>query len=203
VVIPAEPVCCGRPLYDWGFLEKAKQRFERIFEVLGPDIEAGTPIVVLEPACASAFKDELRNLFPNRPLARRLAAQVHYFADFVADRLDRFPKFLCGGSALVQVHCHHHAVIGFDKEQAVLANLGIEVERPPQGCCGMAGAFGMAKDSFAVGRAIGERVLLPRIRALDEDTAVIADGFSCREQIEGGGGRNTLHIVELLRERVQ
>jgi FAD/FMN-containing dehydrogenase/Fe-S oxidoreductase len=202
VVIPAEPVCCGRPLYDWGFLEKAKQRFERIFEVLGPDIEAGTPIVVLEPACASAFKDELRNLFPNRPLARRLAAQVHYFADFVADRLDRFPKFLCGGSALVQVHCHHHAVIGFDKEQAVLANLGIEVERPPQGCCGMAGAFGMAKETFEVGRKIGERILLPRVRELGEETVIIADGFSCREQIEMHGGRKAMHVAELLRERI-
>jgi Fe-S oxidoreductase len=202
VVIPAEPVCCGRPLYDWGFLDRAKQRFERIFEVLGPDIEAGTPIVVLEPACASAFKDELRNLFANRPLARRLAAQVHYFADFVADRLDRFPKFLRGGSALVQVHCHHHAVIGFDKEQTLLAGLGIEVERPPQGCCGMAGAFGMAKETFEVARKIGERILLPRVRELNEETVIVADGFSCREQIEIHGGRKTMHVAELLRERI-
>jgi Fe-S oxidoreductase len=202
VVIPAEPVCCGRPLSDWGFLDRAKQRFERIFEVLGPDIEAGTPIVVLEPACASAFKDELRNLFANRPLARRLAAQVHHFADFVADRLDRFPQFLRGGSALMQVHCHHHAVIGFDKEQALLAGLGIEVERPPQGCCGMAGAFGMAKETFEVARKIGERILLPRVRELNEETVIVADGFSCREQIEIHGSRKTMHVAELLRERI-
>jgi FAD/FMN-containing dehydrogenase/Fe-S oxidoreductase len=203
VVIPSQPLCCGRPLYDWGFLEKAKQRFARIFEVLREDIDAGTPIVVLEPACASAFKDELLNLMPGLSKAKRLSAQVHYVADFVAGAVDRFPRFLAGGSALVQPHCHHHAVLGFDGEAALLERLGIAVERSPQGCCGMAGAFGMAKETFQVGRAIGERLLLPRVRALDDDTMIVADGFSCREQIELNGGRRTLHIVELLRERMQ
>jgi Fe-S oxidoreductase len=203
VNIPSQPLCCGRPLDDWGFLDKAKQRFERIFEVQRGDIDAGTPIIVLEPACASAFKDELLNLMPQRGEAKRLSSHVRYIADFVADAVDRFPPFLKGGAALVQAHCHHHAVIGFDKEALLLDRLGIAVERPPQGCCGMAGAFGMAKETFDVGRAIGERVLLPRLRALDDETMVIADGFSCREQIEFNAGRRTLHIVELLRERMQ
>ena len=202
VVIPAEALCCGRPLYDWGFLVKAKQRFERIFRVARPDIDAGTPIVVLEPACASTFKDELLNLFPDRPEAQKLSRQVHYFADFVAERIDEFPDFLKGGSALVQAHCHHHAVMGFEKERALLSRLDVDVERPPQGCCGMAGAFGLARESFDIGRKIGERVLLPRVRELDEDTAIVADGFSCREQIEMNGGRKTMHIAEVLRERV-
>jgi FAD/FMN-containing dehydrogenase/Fe-S oxidoreductase len=202
VVIPTEPLCCGRPLYDWGFLDKAKRRFERIFAVLRKDIEAGTPIVVLEPACASAFKDELINLFPERSEARRLSGQVHYVADFIAERIERFPKFLRGGSALVQAHCHHHAIIGFDKEMELLDGLAIEVERVPQGCCGMAGAFGMAKETFEVARAIGERTLLPRVRQLDRDTIVVADGFSCREQIEMHSEARTMHIAEILRERV-
>jgi Fe-S oxidoreductase len=103
----------------------------------------------------------------------------------------------------VQPHCHHHSVIGFDAEAQLLGRLAIDVERPPQGCCGMAGAFGMARETFEVGRAIGERVLLPRVRELDADTIIIADGFSCREQIELNGGRRTLHVVELLRERMQ
>jgi len=167
------------------------------------EIDAGTSLVVLEPACASVFKDELLNLFPNRQEAKRLSAQVHYIADFIADAVDRFPKFLKGGSALAQPHCHHHAVIGFDSEQRLLEHLGVAIERPPQGCCGMAGAFGMAKETFDAGRAIGERVLLPRVRELDEDTVIVADGFSCREQIELHGGRKTFHIVELLRERMQ
>jgi Fe-S oxidoreductase len=203
VALPRAPLCCGRPLYDWGFLTKAKQRLERIFEVLRDEIAAGTPLIVLEPACASVFKDELPNLFPGRSEAKRLSAQVHYAADFIADRIDRFPGFLKGGAALVQPHCHHHSVIGFVKEQALLDRLGIEIERPAQGCCGMAGAFGMAAETFETGRAIGERLLLPRVRELHGETAIVADGFSCREQIELNGGRKALHIVELLRERMQ
>jgi len=203
VAIPAEPLCCGRPLYDWGFLDKAKQRFERIFDVMRREIDRGTPVLVLEPACASAFKDELLNLMPDRADAKRLSAQVHYIADFIAAQTKRFPSFLRGGAALVQPHCHHHSVIGFEAEQRLLDLVGLEVERPAQGCCGMAGAFGMAKESFETGRAIGERVLLPRVRALGEATIIVADGFSCREQIEMAGGRKTLHIVELMRERMQ
>jgi Fe-S oxidoreductase len=203
VAIPPEPLCCGRPLYDWGFVDKARQRLERIFEVLHDEIGAGTPVIVLEPACASVFKDELLNLFPDKDEAKHLSGQVHYAADFIADAVDRFPKFLSGGSALVQPHCHHHSVIGFDGEQRLFEHLGLAVERPPQGCCGMAGAFGMAKETFDVGRAIGERVLLPRVRELDGDTIVVADGFSCREQVELNGGRRTMHVVELLRERMQ
>lgn len=202
IVLPSEPLCCGRPLYDWGFLDLAKKRFERAFRVLAREITDGTPIVAFEPACASTFKDELKNLFPKSAEAQRLSAQLHYFADFVADRIDRFPNFLPGGSALVQAHCHHHAVLGFDREQELLDRLQIAVDRPAQGCCGMAGAFGMAKETFAIGRKIGERELLPRVRELKPDTMVIADGFSCRVQIEANGGRNTLHIAELLRERM-
>ena len=202
VVIPSEPLCCGRPLYDWGFLDKAKARFERIFEVLRDDIEAGTPIVVLEPACASTFKDELLNLLPQQAEARKLSSQVTYIADFIADGISRFPSLVRGGDALVQPHCHHHAIIGFGKEMHLLDALELHVERPQQGCCGMAGAFGMARETFELGRGIGERMLLPRVRELDLETIIVADGFSCREQIELNTGRATMHIVELLRERL-
>jgi Fe-S oxidoreductase len=93
-------------------------------------------------------------------------------------------------------------VIGFDAEKTLLDRLGIDVERPPQGCCGMAGAFGMARETYDVGRNIGERVLLPRVRALPPDALILADGFSCREQIERHGGRRTTHIAELLAGRM-
>lgn len=202
ISLSSQPLCCGRPLYDWGFLDDAKKRFERTFQVLAHDIAAGTPIIAFEPACASTFKDELPNLYPDRQEAQRLSAQVTYLADFVEKQIDRFPDFLRGGSALVQPHCHHHAVIGFDSETRLLDRLGLSVERPPQGCCGMAGAFGMAKDTFEVGQKVGERVLLPRARALEPDTIIVADGFSCREQIEMHAGRRTMHIAELLRERM-
>ncbi len=202
VVIPSRPLCCGRPLYDWGFLDRAKRQFEAIFACLADDIEAGTPIIGLEPACTAAFKDELPNLFPNRPEAKRLSTQVVYFADFVAARADRFPTPDRGGKALVQPHCHHHAVIGFDAEKVLLDRLGVDVERPRQGCCGMAGAYGVARETYEVGCKIGERVLLPRVRELPPDTLILADGFSCREQIERHGGRPTLHIAQLLAERM-
>jgi FAD/FMN-containing dehydrogenase/Fe-S oxidoreductase len=202
IALPSAPLCCGRPLYDWGFIDEAKKRFERTFQVLADEVGRATPIIAFEPACASTFKDELLNLYPDRQEAQRLSAQVVYFADFVAEHIDRFPKFLRGGSALVQAHCHHNAVIGFDSEMQLLDRLGLSVERPPQGCCGMAGAFGVAKDTFEVGRKIGERVLLPRVRELDPETIIVADGFSCRAQIEIHGGRRTMHIAELLRERM-
>jgi Fe-S oxidoreductase len=202
VSIPHQPLCCGRPLYDWGFLEQARRRLERILAATRSEIAAGVPLVTVEPACASVFKDELPNLVGGRADALKLSGQTHYIADFVADRLDRFPDAKRGGSALVQAHCHHHSVIGLDKELELLDRLGVKVERPQQGCCGMAGAFGMAAETYDLGRKIGERALLPRVRALDDDMLVIADGFSCREQIEMHGKRRTTHIVELLRYRL-
>lgn len=202
VRIPAHPLCCGRPLYDWGFLDQAKRRFERIFRVLGDEIAAGTPIIGLEPACTSVFKDELLNLMSGRDEARCLSKQFVYLADFVADRLDRFPLVPRGGDALLQVHCHHHSVIGFEPERALLAHLGIRADRAPQSCCGMAGAFGLARESRKVGQAIGERVLLPKVRDSSPDTLILADGFSCREQIEMNTGRKTRHIAEILSQRL-
>ena len=202
VDIPRRALCCGRALYDWGFLDRAKRLWERTFAVLHAEIEAGTAIIGLEPACTSAFKDELPGLFGDRAEAQRLARQTVHFSDFVAANLERFPRPRTGGRALVQAHCHHHAVIGFDAEMKLLDHLGIAAERPPQGCCGMAGAFGMAAETHDVGAAIGERALMPRVRAVPADTAIVADGFSCRERIEQGSGRRTMHIAELLCERM-
>ena len=202
VEIPERPLCCGRALYDWGFLDRAKKLWERTFQALREEIAAGIPIVGLEPACTSAFKDELPGLFGDRDEAKRLSGQTVHFADFVAAHLDRFPAPKRGGRALVQAHCHHHAVIGFDAELKLLDHLGLEVERPAQGCCGMAGAFGMAAETRALAGAIGERALLPRVRAAGAEVAILADGFSCREQIEQRGGRESLHIAELLAERM-
>jgi Fe-S oxidoreductase len=202
VVVPAEPLCCGRPLYDWGYLDEAKALWERTFAALREIVASKIPIVGLEPACTAAFKDELPGLFPDREEARSLSKQAVQFGDFVAANFDRFPKPGQGGTALVQAHCHHHAVIGFKSELALLDRLGLDVERPPQGCCGMAGAFGFAAETYDVSRQIGERVLLPAVRDAPADTLILADGFSCREQIEQGTTRKTLHLAQLLDERM-
>ena len=202
VVVPKEPLCCGRPLYDWGYLDEAKALWERSFKALRDSIASEIPIIGLEPACTAAFKDELVGLFPDRDEAKRLSKQVVQFGDFVEINFDRFPPPRHGGSAIVQAHCNHHAVIGFGTEMELLGRLGLDVERPPQGCCGMAGAFGFAKETYEVSQLIGERVLLPAVREAPADTLILADGFSCREQIEQGSGRATLHVAELLAERM-
>jgi Fe-S oxidoreductase len=202
VAIPNRRLCCGRALYDWGFLNRARRLLEDVLDCLAEEIAAGTPVIVLEPACASVFKDELTNLLAGRDDAAKLSKQTFYFADFVAANCDRFSEPRRGGKVLVQVHCHQHAIFGFDSGKALLDWLEIEAERPPQGCCGMAGAFGMAIETYETGQAIGERVLLPRVRELDPQTIILADGFSCRQQIEFHGGRPTLHVAQLLAERL-
>ncbi len=202
VTIPPRPLCCGRPLYDWGYLDEAKALWEGTFDALAETIRAGIPIIGLEPACTSAFKDELPGLFPERDEAKALSGQVVQFSDFVAANFDRFPDPRTGGRALLQVHCHHHAVIGFDCEAEILDRLAVDVDRPPQGCCGMAGAFGFARETHDVSMTIGERVLLPAVRKAPSDTLILANGFSCREQIEQGTGRPTLHLADLLAQRM-
>lgn len=202
VAIPDKPLCCGRPLYDPGFLDRARTQWRTTLEVLAPELKIGTPIVILEPACASAFKDELINLYPKDSGAQQLSRQAIYFADFVSKHLACFPEPRRGGEAILQLHCHHHAIIGSDSEQGLLDWLNVDTTRPSQGCCGMAGAFGLAKSTSGVAHQIGERSLLPTIRAARPDRIIIADGFSCREQIESGAGRMTLHTAEVIKARL-
>jgi Fe-S oxidoreductase len=164
---------------------------------LRTEIEAGTPLVGLEPACVAAFRDELLNLFPNDALAKRLSEQSVFFSDFLAGQVDSLHVRPDGAKALVQIHCHQHAVIKADGERRLLDRLGLDCEVLPSGCCGMAGAFGFAPETYPVSLAAGERVLLPRVRAADPGTLILANGFSCREQIEQGTGRRTLHVAEV------
>jgi Fe-S oxidoreductase len=176
--------------------------WEQSFKALRETISLRIPIIGLEPACTAAFKDELVGLFPDSDEARSLSKQMTQFGDFVAQNLERFPAARQGGRAIVQAHCHHHAVIGFKAELELFERLALDVERPPQGCCGMAGAFGFAAETYEVSRAIGERVLLPAVRSEPSETLIIADGFSCREQIEQGAGRKTMHLADLLADRM-
>jgi Fe-S oxidoreductase len=197
VVIPNRPVCCGRPLYDWGFLDKAKRLWNETLETLEPEIVLGTPIVGLEPACVSAFRDELGNLLSGNARAERLARQTMFISEFLArDCPDRMPR--ASGAALVHIHCHQHAVLNTDEERKVLDRMGLDYEVLKSGCCGMAGSFGFEDRKYDVSLAIGERVLLPRVRQAPPDTAIMANGFSCREQIEQTTGRPTLHIAQML-----
>jgi FAD/FMN-containing dehydrogenase/Fe-S oxidoreductase len=197
VVIPRRPLCCGRPLYDWGFLDKAKALWVETMESLLPEIEYGTPIVGLEPSCVAAFRDELVGLFPGNDRALSLAQKMQFFTEFVAG-MDRTLLPRLGGKALVQIHCHHHAVLKPSAEIDVLKAVGVDHEVMASGCCGMAGAFGFETNKYDVSMTAAERVLLPMVRNADADTVILANGFSCREQIEQGTTRKTKHVAELL-----
>jgi FAD/FMN-containing dehydrogenase/Fe-S oxidoreductase len=200
VEIPRRPLCCGRPLYDYGMLRLAKRRLREILRELRDEIRAGTPIVALEPSCAAVFRDELVNLFPDDEDARRLSQQVFLLSELLVNEkaLDRLPELR--RRALLHVHCHQKALIRRDGEKEVLEALGLDLEILDSGCCGMAGAFGFEKgEHYRVSMQCGEQVLLPAVRKAQEDTLVLADGFSCREQITQGTGRRPLHLAEVLR----
>ena len=201
VVIPQKTLCCGRPLYDWGRLDMAKKLWRQTLETLKSEIEAGTPLIGLEPACTSAFRDELVDLFPDNDLAKKLSEQTLFFTEFL-DRNDTAALPRIGGDALVQVHCHHHAVITPKAEQSVLERLGIDHEMLASGCCGMAGSFGFESDKYDVSQTLAERVMLPKVRKARDDTVILANGFSCREQIEQGSDRKTRHIAEVIAQHL-
>jgi Fe-S oxidoreductase len=200
VVIPKRALCCGRPLYDWGRLDQAKALWRQTLDTMKDEIAAGTPVIGLEPACTSAFRDELVNLFPHHDLAQKLGKQTLFFTEFLAAHDDGLPQI--GGEALVQMHCHHHAVLKPQAEQDVLKRLGVGFEVMASGCCGMAGAFGFERDKYDVSMTAAERVMLPKVRAAALDTPILANGFSCREQIEQGSHRPTRHIAELIAEHL-
>jgi Fe-S oxidoreductase len=200
VTIPRVSLCCGRPLYDYGMLPTAKRLLRRILDELREDILAGTPLIGLEPSCLAVFRDELTELFPNDMLASRLAKQSFTLSEFLMQRApDAHLPDLGGRAALVQAHCHHRAVMGFDAERDVLDRLGVRADYPDSGCCGLAGSFGFeAGDKYGVSMQAGERVLFPAVRAADDRTLILADGFSCRTQIEQGTGRRAMHLAELI-----
>jgi FAD/FMN-containing dehydrogenase/Fe-S oxidoreductase len=198
VDIPRRPVCCGRPLYDWGMLDSAKSLLRQILDTLHEDIEAGVPMVGLEPACAATFRDELVEMFPADDRARRLSKQTFLLSEFIDRHGDDFPLPHVKRKALVQVHCHHHAVMTADAERRVLQRLGLDAEVLPSGCCGMAGSFGFESEKYDVSMKAAERVLLPAVRKADTGTLILANGFSCREQVEQNSARETRHLAEVI-----
>jgi FAD/FMN-containing dehydrogenase/Fe-S oxidoreductase len=198
VGIPRRILCCGRPLYDFGMLDLARRQLRQILGTLRPEIEAGLPMVGLEPSCVAVFRDELVNLFPEDEGARRLSAQTFTLAEFLVREGFEPPRR--SGPALVHGHCHHHAVMGLNADRALLGELGLDFQILDSGCCGMAGAFGFEADHYEVSLAAAERTLLPAVRAAGPDVQILADGFSCREQIRQLTGRRARHLAEVVRD---
>jgi Fe-S oxidoreductase len=194
-------VCCGRPLYDFGMLDKAKEYLTDVLDALSSDLAAGLPIVVLEPSCASVFRDEAVNLLPQDSRATRLKDQTMLLSECLAKLAPDFKPAQSARSMLVHVHCHQRALFNVKDELAVLASTGGEVKMLDTGCCGMAGPFGFEKKSFAVSQTLAERALLPAVRAADPQALIITDGFSCREQIAQNTERRAVHLAEVLAGR--
>lgn len=192
-------LCCGRPLYDYGMLDLAKRKLGQIIEALRPAIRAGVPVVGLEPSCMAVFRDELQRQFPHDEDAARLARQSLLLSEFLEARAgDREPGRL-EGRALLHVHCHQHAVLNEDAAKRTLETMGLEVEVPDSGCCGMAGSFGFEVEHYDVSQACAERTLLPAAREADPDTWIVTDGFSCREMLEQNGIDRVMHTAEVAR----
>ena len=200
VVVPEKNMCCGRPLYDYGMLDTAEKWLKHILEGMQDEIRGGTPMVVLEPSCCTVFRDELTGLFPHDQDAQRLHKQTYLLSEFLGKYAPKYPaKELAGRKALVHIHCHHHAIMKADAEQELFKKLGLDVQIPESGCCGMAGAFGFEKgEHYDVSIKCGERHLLPAVRETKNETLVIANGFSCHEQILQQTGKKPLHIAEIL-----
>ena len=196
VVVPQQHLCCGRPLYDYGFLDMARSYLERVLAALAPEIEAGTPMVVLEPSCGSVFRDDMHGLMPDSKPAQKLTQQTFTLAEFLEKNGCPVPHL--ARQAIVHGHCHHKAIMRLKEEKQVMQTMGLEYRLLESGCCGMAGAFGYEKEHYDISLAVGERVLLPEVRQAQESTLIIADGFSCQSQIEQQTGRQALHLAEVM-----
>ena len=195
-------VCCGRPLYDFGMLDKAKQYLNDAMDALGEEISTGTPIVVLEPSCASVFRDEAVNLMPDDPRTAKLKKQTMLLSEFLMRHAPHYTPAKTQQKILVHLHCHHRAIFNMKDEVASLSATGGAVKVLDSGCCGMAGPFGFEKKSYGVSQTLGERVLLPAVRAAEPGTVIVTDGFSCREQIAQNSGKRAVHLAEVLAGRI-
>ena len=199
VQIPPKHICCGRPLYDFGFLDQARRYLLRILDQFAPQIGAGLPVVMLEPSCATVFRDELINFFPNDERAIRLSQQTILLSELLARSSTNWqPPPLPGRRIVVHGHCHQKTQMTMKDDMALLRATGASVELLDSGCCGMAGPFGFERDKFAVSQTLAERVLLPAVRNAGEHDLLVSNGFSCREQIAQNSSRRAVHLAEVL-----
>jgi FAD/FMN-containing dehydrogenase/Fe-S oxidoreductase len=198
VVMPEGHVCCGRPLYDYGFLGLAERYLHRTLDVLREEIRAGTPVVGMEPSCLAVFKDELTGMLPHDDDAKRLASNAMHFAEF----FEKFeiPVPHLERKAIVWGHCHHKATGGMDTEHDVLKRMGLEIEPVSGGCCGLAGSWGFEEGHHEISMQCGELALLPAVRRAEDQTLVIANGFSCKTQIQQSDARRgALHVAQVMK----
>ncbi|MFD5226743.1 FAD-binding and (Fe-S)-binding domain-containing protein [Microbacterium sp. NPDC058342] len=197
VIIPEAQLCCGLTWISTGQLDGARRRLRQLVEGLTTYAREGVPIVGVEPSCTAVLRSDLKELLPDDPRAHQVAAATVTLAEL----LDRTPQWsppdLSDVTLIVQPHCHQHAVMGFDADRRLLARSGASVQEL-QGCCGLAGNFGMEAGHYETSVAVAELALLPALRSRGERTVLLADGFSCRTQAEQLGDVQGMTLPELL-----
>jgi FAD/FMN-containing dehydrogenase/Fe-S oxidoreductase len=201
VELPGKALCCGLTWISTGQLKTARRVLNRTMAALRPRLQAGHKVVVLEPSCAAVFRADAVDLTGSDD-ARLLARQTRTLAELLCEAgWQPAARPPVGGErrAIAQVHCHQHAIMGFDADQQLLDKCGVQVDVLDAGCCGLAGNFGFERGHYDVSVGCAERGLWPAVKNADTSTAILADGFSCRTQIEAGKlGREGMHLAELL-----
>jgi FAD/FMN-containing dehydrogenase/Fe-S oxidoreductase len=201
VALPRANLCCGRPYYDFGMLDRAKASLEKIVAALAPEIESGIPVAVLEPGCLSVFRDEMTKLLPGNACAAKLSKQAVSLAEILQAR--GWKPSPIGGKALLHGHCHQKALGGTGADLALLQAAGLDASAPDTGCCGMAGSFGFRPETYETSVQVANLSLLPKVKAAPPETLIVANGFSCREQIEDLSDRETLHLADVLAQTLR
>lgn len=201
VRVPEGPVCCGLTWLSTGQLGVAKRVLRGTVAALRPHLRAGTRVVGLEPSCTAVFRSDAYELFPDDEDVIRLRQQTVTLAELLHEHSPGWQPPRLPAHALIQTHCHQHAVLGTGADQAVLTDAGVRADFLDSGCCGLAGNFGFEQGHYEVSEACAERVLLPAVRDANDTDVILADGFSCRTQVEqsASGGRTAIHLAELLR----
>jgi len=199
VIIPRRHVCCGRPLYDYGFLDVAERYLRRTLRTLRNEIRSGIPIVGMEPSCLAVFRHEMTRILPHNEDAKRMQKNCYHWTEFFEKQKIELPKL--HGDAIVWGHCHHKATGGMEPEMKVLKEtMGLDAREVKGGCCGLAGAWGFEPGKYDLSMKCGEIGVLPAVRGADPTTLIIANGFSCKTQIaESNVGRHALHVGEVMR----
>jgi FAD/FMN-containing dehydrogenase/Fe-S oxidoreductase len=198
VEMPAKQVCCGLTYFATGQLPRARRTLRRSLDVVRPYLEAGIPIVGLEPSCTAALRGDAAELLPDDPLVPALTAGVLTLAELLATHAPDWTPRTVRQRAVVQTHCHQHSVLGTAADDALLTRAGVDVVARPSGCCGLAGSFGYQRGHEQLSVALAERSLLPAVRAAGHDAVLLADGFSCRLQARQLADVRPLHLAELL-----
>ncbi|MEV5911214.1 FAD-linked oxidase C-terminal domain-containing protein [Streptomyces chartreusis] len=199
VKVPESAVCCGLTWISTGQLNVARRILGHTIDVLREELRRGIPVVGLEPSCTAVFRADAAELLPKDPDVKRLREQTRTLAELLVERAGDWEPPRVDARAVVQRHCHQYAVMGFDADREILKRAGVDADVLDAGCCGLAGNFGFEKGHYEVSMACAEAGLLPAVREADDATLVLADGFSCRTQVDQAGtGRTPLHLAEVL-----